>query len=157
MKPEITQQQIEAIQKIWGDRVVNIGKVYTDGGDYRQEAQKLVDELYGYDEGSVLFKPTKVAEKQFRLTVESAVSYFVGGNDSYPEDKGFALAPWKNVRFENEGFILKENYAIVMGNYFFTGSDDKETKVEYTFGYYHSSEGILRINLHHSSLPFNNE
>ena len=31
MKPEITQHQIEAIQRIWGDRVVNIGKVYTAG------------------------------------------------------------------------------------------------------------------------------
>ena len=157
MKPEITQQQIEAIQKIWGDSLVNIGKVYKKGGDYVKEAKKLVDGLYGYDEGSVLFKPTKAAEKQFRLTAESAVSYFIGHNENYTEDQGFALAPWKSVRFENEGFILKEDWAVVMGNYFFTGYDDKETKVEYTFGYYHSSEGILKINLHHSSLPFKNK
>ena len=157
MKPEITQHQIEAIQRIWGDRVVNIGKVYTAGGDCRHEAQKLVDELYGYDEGSVLFKPTKAAEKQFRLTVESAVSYFVGGDDKYPEDKGFALQPWKSVRFENSGFILKKDHAVAMGNYFFTDTNGQETKVEYTFGYYHSREGILRINIHHSSLPFKHE
>lgn len=154
MKPEITQHQIEAIQKIWGDGVVNVGKVYSEGGDYKSEARKLVDELYGYDEGTVLFKPTKAAEKQFRLTAESAVSYFVGGNENYPEDDGFALTPWKAVRFGNSGFILKEDHAVAMGNYFFTNMEDKVIKVEYTFGYYHSREGFLRINIHHSSLPF---
>ena len=40
-----------------------------------------------------------------------------------------------------------------MGNYFFTNSDSKVSKVEYTFGYIKMNEKIL-INLHHSSIPY---
>ena len=43
---------------------------------------------------------------------------------------------------------------MAMGNYFFTGPDGKEVKVEYTFGYVKDSAGNLKINLHHSSLPY---
>ena len=43
---------------------------------------------------------------------------------------------------------------MAMGNYYFTGPDGKETKVEYTFGYIIGKDGKLKINLHHSSLPF---
>ncbi len=68
--------------------------------------------------------------------------------------RGFALIPWKEVHFENSGFILKESYAIAMGNYFFVDMEDNKTKVEYTFGFYHSKDGSLKINLHHSSIPY---
>merc|ERR1712232_1321825 len=54
--------------------------------------------------------------------------------------------------------ITSGTTAMAMGNYFFTKPDDdgndEETKVEYSFGYFLDSEGALRINLHHSSLPF---
>ena len=40
-----------------------------------------------------------------------------------------------------------------MGNYYFTDLTGVETKVEYTFGY-KLSNGELKIDLHHSSLPF---
>jgi len=43
---------------------------------------------------------------------------------------------------------------MAMGNYFFTKNDGSVTKVEYTFGYVRDNNGKLRINLHHSSLPF---
>ncbi|HKJ79539.1 MAG TPA: hypothetical protein VKA10_08385 [Prolixibacteraceae bacterium] len=154
MALKITQQEIEAIQKIWGDRLVQVGKEYTAKKDFTSEARKLINDLYGYNEGKVLFKPTRAAEEQFRLTEESAVSYFVGRNDNFPEDQGFALAPWQKVNFQNSGFILEENYAIAMGNYIFTTMDNEEVKVEYTFGYFRSRDGILKINLHHSSIPF---
>jgi len=62
------------------------------------------------------------------------------------------------VRFENEEIITSGTTAMAMGNYFFTKPDDdgndEETKVEYSFGYFLDSEGALRINLHHSSLPY---
>ena len=64
------------------------------------------------------------------------------------------IQPWTNVRFENTGIILEENRAISMGNYFFTDLDGNEAKVEYTFGY-RFYKGELKIDLHHSSIPFN--
>lgn len=154
MALKITHHEIESIQKIWGDKLVEIGKLYQEEKDYVTGAKILVDELYGYQEGTVLFKPTRAAEEQFRLTAASAVSYFIGNNEDYAEDQGFALAPWKQVSFQNSGFILEENYAIAMGNYIFTNMDNEEVKVEFTFGYFRSEDGILKINLHHSSIPF---
>jgi len=83
------------------------------------------------------------------------LSYFIGGNAEYPEDKGFALQPWTKVRFENATLLLEENRALAMGNYFFTDLNGDETKVEYTFGYVKGEDGSLNIDVHHSSLPFN--
>ena len=83
------------------------------------------------------------------------MSYFIAGeNRVCDEDTGFAIQPWTKVRFENAGFILEENRAIAMGNYFFTGLDGNEVKVEFTFGYTLIA-GELKIDLHHSSLPYN--
>merc|ERR1712139_676405 len=50
--------------------------------------------------------------------------------------------------------ITSGSTATAMGNYFFTGVDGSETKVEYTFGYFLDGNGDLRINLHHSALPY---
>jgi len=146
--------EIEKAQKIWADGIVEIGKAFLQNGNYKSVAKNLVDDLYGYKEGPVLFKPTKASEQQFRLNAESALSYFVGDNPYFPEDKGFALQPWKNVRFENAGFICKKNHAFVMGNYYFTDTEGNEVKVEYTFGYFVNKNGDIKINLHHSSLPY---
>ena len=103
-----------------------------------------------------MFKPTFTSIKLFRNNFEEALSYFIAGDDrACQEDKGFAINPWTNVRFENTGFILEENRAIAMGNYFFTDLQGVEAKVEYTFGY-KLSNGELKIDLHHSSFPFTN-
>ncbi len=95
----------------------------------------------------MLFKPTKAAQRQFRSTVDVAMSYFIGGNSEYPDDKGFALQPWTSVRFENAKPILKDDYALVMGNNV-TDTESGETKVEYTFGYIKDGNGRLRKNVH---------
>ena len=43
-----------------------------------------------------------------------------------------------------------------MGNYFFTDLNGSEAKVEYTFSYKLVNEK-LKIDLHHSSFPYNPE
>ena len=99
-------------------------------------------------------RPTKAAEEQFRPNFQMALSYFLGGNNSFcSEDEGFAMKPWEDVKFENSGFIIENERAIAMGNYFFTDSSRAVVKVEYTFGY-KLRNGHLLIDLHHSSLPF---
>ncbi len=153
-KGKITEEEIVRAQKTWADGVVAIGESYSSGGDYRQAAHNHVDSLYAYQSGPVLFNPTKAADEQFRLTKEGAVSYFVGSEKNFPADKGFAFQPWKKVRFENAGIFLHGDYAVAMGNYFFTPQEGKEVKVEYTFGYIKGDDGKLKINLHHSSLPY---
>jgi hypothetical protein len=150
----ITEQEIMEAQKAWGEGIVAIGKAYTDKGDYRAAAERHIDELYGYGSGEVLFKPTKVADQQFRPTKQGALSYFVGGDGDFPEDKGFAIHPWTDVRFENKGTLIEGNTALAMGNYYFTTPDGEDVKVEYSFGYRKDDAGKLRIVLHHSSLPY---
>jgi hypothetical protein len=149
----ISADEVAAAQKTWGECLVKIGKTSEEKGDVKAAAASCIDSLYAYDNGGVLFKPTKAAADQFRETKVEALSYFVAGN--IPEDHGFALQPWTNVRFENSGTLIDSDSAIAMGNYYFTdGKTGKEVKVEYTFGYKKDKDGKLRINLHHSSLPY---
>jgi len=151
----ITKQEVENAQKIWGNGVVNIGSLQRDRAACESFTKDFVDKQYDFNNKEVLFKPTKTSDKQFRITKSGAVSYFIGGNDNFSEDKGFALQPWTKVRFENISLILEENRALAMGNYFFTDFHGVETKVEYTFGYVKPNNGDLKIDVHHSSLPFN--
>ena len=144
---------VENAQKEWGEGVVAIGVAHISEGDYVGRARLHLESLYAYDISPVLFKPTFAIEKQFRPTFEGALSYFVAENGACPEDKGFAIKGWKKVRFENENVIINGATAMAMGNYFFTNSIEEEVKVEYSFGYIVDSEGKLRINLHHSSMP----
>lgn len=150
---KITEEMVNEAQQKWADGLVAIGKAYQEGNDYEEEASKMIDDRYGFQDGVVLFKPTKTSEENFRLTKEDALSYFVGG--AHEEDEGCALAPWSNVRFENEATIIDSDSALASGLYYFTSAETgEETEVEYTFGYYLDSDGVLKIQLQHSSLPF---
>ena len=128
-------------------------EAHRNGGDYVGIAANHIHTLYGYQTGPVLFKPTLAADEQFRPTFDAALSYFVASNNVCPEDKGIAIKGWTKVRFENDDVIIDGDSALAMGNYFFTGPDGTEVKVEYTFGYIEDEEGDLRIQLHHSSMP----
>ena len=150
----ISLKEVENIQKDWGANLVKLGDLMGNFEACENEAGQMIKRLYGYDNGIVLFKPTKAKESQFRLSFEGAKSYFIGGNENFSEDSGFALQPWINVRFENASVILNEKTAIAMGNYFFTDLNGNVVKVEYTFGYFLDPKQCLKINLHHSSLPY---
>ena len=115
---------------------------------------KFISNLYGFENGIVQFKPTKASDSQFRNNIESALSYFIGGNDSFIEDTGFATNPWSRVEFKNESIHIINNIATAMGNYFFTDIKGNIIKVEYSFVYKKIGDSI-KIILHHSSLPYN--
>jgi hypothetical protein len=151
----ITKEQVIEAQGQWGSGVVEIGKLKDKRSECEAYAGDFLDRLYLFQAGTVLFNPTKCHIEQFRHTKLRALSYFIAGDDrACDEDKGFAIHPWTKVRFENSDFILEEDRAIAMGNYFFTDVNGDEIKVEFTFGY-KLIDGKLRIDLHHSSLPFN--
>ncbi|QUJ75399.1 phosphoribosyl-AMP cyclohydrolase [Sulfitobacter albidus] len=150
--PELTEDRVTELKKAWGEGIVNIGAVYTAEGDYEAAAREHIEKFYAYGDETVLFKPTLASEDQFRGTFDEALSYFVGGSIS--EDGGFAIAPYTDVRWENEGTTISGDTALAMGNYFFTTTDGSEVKVEYTFGIQQMEDGELQIVLHHSSLPY---
>ena len=152
----VTIEDVNLAQQAWGSGIVAISQSHSNGGDYVGVARNHVESLYAYGLTNVLFKPTLASVEQFRPDFESALSYFVASNNACPEDKGFAIKGWTKVRFENSDVILNDNTAIAMGNYFFTDPDGLDVKVEYTFGYLKDDEGVLRIQVHHSSMPATN-
>jgi len=157
-QPSITEAEVLEVQKAWGEGIVKIGKAYLNEEDYKAIATDHINKFYNYQEGSVLFKPTLASEKQFRTDFQGALSYFVGGNENYSEDKGFAIKPWSSVRWENIGTKINGNMAVAMGNYYFTpakGGD--EVKVEYSFAYTKDNDGKLKIILHGSHIPYSKQ
>lgn len=151
----ITENEVLAAQKAWGEGIVRIGKVYSDKGDFKAAAIDHINIFYNYQEGSVLFKPTLVSQKQFRTDFQGALSYFVADDENYPEDHGFAIKPWVAVRWNNIGTKIVGNIAVSMGNYYFTPANGGEdVKVEYSFAYTKDRDGKLKIILHDSHLPY---
>ncbi len=149
----ITTREVDAAQQAWGEAIVAIGAAGAEGGDAESAARQAITDLYAYDLGPVLFKPTKAAERPFRPSFDEALSYFVGG--AIDEDHGFALQPWSVVRFGDQRMFIDRDSAAAMGLYYFTDANSGvETPVEFTFGYRKDNRGRLRIFLHHSSLPY---
>ena len=152
----ITEEEVISAQKDWSDGLIKISNNHKNNLDYISQAINHIDRLYDYSVGEVLFKPTLARDIQFRKTKEGALSYFVANNDDFPEDNGFALKGWTDVRWENSGIQIFDNIAIAMGNYFFTNNDGT-IMVEFSFVYRKDDQGILKIILHDSHLPFQNK
>ena len=163
-KPYSCSKSISATQKAWQKTILDISNSYLEDGpdgDYIEIAEDRINELYGYDIGPVMFKPTKAAVDPFRPTFIGALSYFVGYDalspTGYKEDGGFAINDgqgWKEVVIENNETSCVGDFAIAQGNYYFTNETSDTVKVEYSWVYKIVDKDNLKIIVHHSSLPF---
>ena len=147
---------VHITQKKWADIVLEIGKAYKQKINLDNLIFELLNNVYAFNQGEVIFKPTLAKHNQFRSTKDEFISYFLGQNKVCEEDSGSAIKSWESIKFENYKIIEYNNYLLSMGNYYFEDDQKKLLKVEYTFGFIKISESDLRINLHHSSLPYNN-
>ncbi len=153
----ITEAEVLAAQKAWGESLVAISTTYEQKGQAAAKslAEKVIDEAYGYQFGVVLFKPTlSVAPQTFRTTRAGALAYFVGGDAAFPQDKGFALKGWRQVEIQNAGIFIDGKVATTMGNVMLTDKTGKVTTVDKTWKFLKDNNGKLRIVVHHSSLPY---
>lgn len=153
----ITEAEVKQAQQAWGKALISISDAYKKGGQEKatQTAKAVLDQAYAYAQGPVLFKPTLTSgEQTFRTTYDGALAYFVGGNPAFSQDKGFALKGWKGYDFKNAAVHINGDMAITMGNVMLTGQDGSVTTVDKTWGFKKSSDGSIRIVLHHSSLPY---
>ena len=150
----INKTEIEKAQNSWGNGIITIGKLKDNPKECRIFTVNFISKHYDFDSGGVQFKPTKASEKQFRNNNKSALSYFIGSDNDFAEDKGFALNPWIQVEFDNCSINIYDDIATAMGNYFFTDTRGEKTKVEFSFVYKKNKEGEIKIVLHHSSIPF---
>ncbi len=151
---EEISKKISDIQEKWANSVIEIGKAYLDKKDYVNLTENFIDDLYNFQQGKILFKPTKASLKQFRTKRNEFISYFIGHNKVSDEDAGFALEPWQNINFQNFDYTVFENIIISIGNYFFTNYKNENIKVEYSFGYIFDKNQNLKIVFHHSSIPY---
>lgn len=154
-KKQFTDDMVTQTLQTWCDNVVHIGRVYVEGGDLTIATNKVLSDNYDYDNGKVLFKPTLAfGDKTFRPTKESALAYFISGNSSYPNDKGFKLKPWVKVWYNKLDYILHGDLAILQCNVHFIGADDSHIFVNKSFVFKICDDGKIRIILHQSSLPY---
>ena len=150
----ITKEDIIKAQKDWSKGIIKMGQVSNNRALLESFVSDFLDDVYNFQE-KVLFKPTKAKIEQFRNNKESAVSYFIAGdNKKCKEDNGFALSNWSKITFENSDIIINKNQGLAMGNYTFENNESK-IKVEYSFGYIKINKSI-KITLHHSSIPYQN-
>lgn len=153
----ITAAEVTTAQQAWGQALIQISNDYSKGGlpQATQTAKAVLDQAYGYQQGPVLFKPTLASgEQTFRTTYDGALSYFVGGNTAYTQDKGFALKGWQQYSFKNAAVYLNGDMALTMGKVMLTDKHGKVTTVDKTWGFKKGQDGQVRIVLHHSSLPY---
>lgn len=157
----ITYDEVNAAQQAWCDALVEIGRLKETGGDYKGYAEKVLSEAYNYDYGKVFFKPTLAfGDQTFRNDKRGALAYFVGGDASYPDDKGFALKPWVKARYDNagdnnQGIQIYGSVAITMGNVWVADKEGNEVMVDKTWVFKKGKDGKLRIIVHKSALPYN--
>jgi len=150
----ITKEDIIKAQKEWSEGIIKMGQISDNRALLESFVSDFLDDVYNFQK-KVLFKPTKAKIEQFRNNKESAVSYFIAGDDKKcKEDNGFALSNWSKITFENSDIIINKNQGLAMGNYTFENNESK-IKVEYSFGYIKINESI-KITLHHSSIPYQN-
>jgi len=145
----MSSDQIKNFLTSWKDGVIEIGRVYLEGGDYEKSAEKFISSHYAFDNEDVLFKPTFTKEVIFRNSKDLALSYFVKGDIA--EDNGFALKPWEEIKLEELNTIEEGNSIVAMGTLNFKPIDSEEmTKVAFTFLLINVGD-TLKIKVHHSS------
>ena len=153
----ILEKDLSTARTAWGNGLLEISKSFeADGIEMaRKVAGNMLDTLYGFDLGQVLFKPTLSSGSQtFRPTKEGALSYYTGQNSVYPNDVGFGVLSWREFNSNTSAIFIDDTVALWMGSFTLIDRDGKVTKVEKSWGYKLDDDGNLRIMLHHSSLPY---
>ena len=147
------KEKILELQKKWADGIIKMGELSNDRKVLESSTILFLNDMYDFDGGPILFKPTKASEIQYRYNLLEALSYFISGDDrECSEDQGFALAKWKKITFDNSHIKIIENLGFAVGNYYFENEKTK-IKAEYSFGYI-EIDSYVKIFLHHSSIPY---
>lgn len=153
----ISETDLAEARIAWGNGLVAISKAFDNGGidAVHAIAGDILDRLYGFEFGPIMFKPTLSGGVQtFRTDRVGTISYFIGHNPDFPTDTGFGLKSWREVTSETSTFFAEGDVAMWMGWVNFTDKDGNLVKVDKSFGYRRAADGSLKLVLHHSSLPY---
>ena len=153
----ISEKDLFDARTAWGNGLIEISETFENEGIEMATslASDMIDNLYGFNFGEVLFKPTLSGGSQtFRPTKEGALSYFVGQNPAYPNDSGFGIKFWREINSDTAATFIDDTVAMWMGWVTFTDRTGDTIKVDKSFGYRRAADGSLKVVLHHSSLPY---
>ena len=153
----ITETDLATARAAWGNGLIAISVAFDESGidGARAIAGDLLDTLYGFEFGPILFKPTLSGGAQtFRTDRAGTLSYFIGHDPNFPQDTGFGLKSWRQVTSETSSFFVEGDVAMWMGWVTFTSKNGDVVKVDKSFGYRRAPDGSLKLVLHHSSLPY---
>lgn len=154
---KISELEISQARQSWGEGLIKISSTFDNEGIDKAKviANIELDRLYGFEFGSILFKPTLSGGNQtFRTDKEGTLSYFIGQNSKYQSDSGFALKSWKECNSETSSLFIENEIAMWMGWVSLTNQKGEVTKVDKSWGFKRGLDGSLKIVLHHSSLPY---
>jgi len=165
---KITKDEVKEAANAWCAKLVKIGKVYRENGieAAREYAKKeVLQKAYDYVDGQVFFKPTYAhGDQTFRPTLKGALAYFVGGDEDYPDDRGFAIHPhtFTEARYINlaqgpEGVRVHCDIGITMGYVELTDSEGGKHRADKTWVFKKYADNDIRIIAHHSSIPYTPE
>ena len=155
----INEKDLNDVLNAWGDGIILISKTYDEKGfdETSKVAKKILQNLYAFELGPILFKPTlSTGNQTFRSNLEGALSYFIGNNTKYPNDDGFGIKSWHKFESKTSETFIENNIAIWMGSVTLTKKNGNILKVDKSLAYKKLSNGKLKIILHHSSLPYKN-
>ena len=156
----ISEKDLFDARTAWGNGLIEISETFENEGIEMATslASDMIDNLYGFNLGKVLFKPTLSGGSQtFRTTKEGALSYFVGHNPAYPNDSGFGIKFWREINSDTAATFIDDTVAMWMGRVTCTDKRGDITALDKSWGYKKDAVGTLRIVLHHSSLPYQPE
>ena len=69
---------VNITQKKWADIILEIGKAYKQKINLDNLIFELLNNVYAFNQGEVIFKPTLAKHNQFRSTKDEFISYFLG-------------------------------------------------------------------------------
>ena len=76
----MTKKEAESLVTLtlekWANIVLKIAKAYREKKNLDKLVSELLHDVYAFNQGDVLFKPTLAKEEQFRSKKEEFVSYF---------------------------------------------------------------------------------
>ena len=153
----ISEETLNQARHDWGLGILKISEDYENSGidKARVVANEFLDNLYGFEFGPILFKPTlSGGSKTFRPSKEGALSYFIGENPNFPNDTGFGIKYWRKVDSDTSAIFIEKNVAMWIGWVTLVNNNGDEVKVDKSWGYRKDDNGRLKIVLHHSSLPY---
>ena len=154
----ITEEEVLAAGKNWCAALVGISNTfYSEGAAAaKAKAEAVIDAAYGFQQGPVAFKPTLASGKStFRNTRQGALDYFVGPDPAFPPGRGFATYKrWKDCTVKEDVIQLFGPVANSMGNVSITDDQGNVTTVDKTWTFWQPKNDVMRIVLHHSSIPF---